>query len=136
MAASGPDRSLPAIGCPPAYRSVPATPASASSGAVLTLPTSVTIASVSARARAISGPMWSGGTATTTRPTRLAGVGPAGAQPERGAEVLRVAVGQQHLDVVPAQGQPQRGADQAGADDQHRVRERLTHRRRARPGRA
>ena len=71
LAASGPDRSLPAIGWPPAYRSIPGTPSSARSGAVLTLPTSVTIASVSSSDRATSPPTWSGRDGDDDQPDRL-----------------------------------------------------------------
>ena len=55
--------------------------------------------------------------------------GDARTQPGGGADVLLVHVGQPHLDVVPAQGQADGGAEQAGTDDQHRAREGLTHRR-------
>ena len=74
LAASGPERSLPAIGCPPTYRSTPGTSATAASGPDFTLPTSVTTASDPRSASAITSPRWSGGTATTTSCGRSASV--------------------------------------------------------------
>ena len=97
LAASGPERSLPAIGWPPTYRSTPATSSTAASGPDLTLPTSVTTApyaSVSSRACRITG-------AEVVRRHRdhdelrpvLGGRGPAGAQPGGGAHVVGRLVG-------------------------------------------
>ncbi len=69
LAASGPERSLPAIGCEPTYlaRAAASTvPASSRRGADFTEPTSVTTACVVVSASATAAPRWSGGTATTT----------------------------------------------------------------------
>ena len=63
----------------------------------------------------------------------LTAVGVTGAQPGRRPEMLGVAVGEQHLHLTAAQRQAQGSTEQAGSDDQDRLRQ-LTHRRARRRG--
>ena len=123
LAASGPERSLPAIGCPPTYRSTPGTAGDRRQRPGLHA-ADVGDDRVGSRAapRRSPSPRWSGGTATTTSCGRSAGgARPAGTQPGRGAQVLGRRVAQQHLEPGPAAGQPDRGAEQPGADDLDRA---------------
>src|SRR5699024_1864871 len=68
-AAKGPDRSLPAMGCEPAYLAAPSDSAAARPGSLLTLERSVTIASGHSRSAATTVSLTAeGGTAMTTKP--------------------------------------------------------------------
>ncbi len=138
LAASGPERSLPAMGCPPTYRSTPGTSATAASGPDFTLPTSVTTASDAAQRLGdhVAQVVRRDRHHDELRPVRV-GARPAGTHARRGADVVGRLVTEQHLEPGPARGQTHRGPEEAGADHLDRASESsagLTHRAPLGPG--
>ena len=124
LAARGPERSLPAIGCDPTYRrrtSGSTAAATSCSGRDFTLPTSVTTASRPGEradehlAEQVGRHGHDDQLGAVLRLDRAAG-----AEPRGGPDVLGRDVGEQHVEAGPPAGQGDRGAEEAGADDEHR----------------